>query len=425
MLVYVLSKDFEPLMPCTPVIARLLLKQGKAKVKRREPFTIRLLYETSKYMQDLTLGIDTGSGKLAAAAYTEDGKIVYLSEVELRNDITKKMEQRRKYRRNRRSRKTRYRKPRFNNRKKSIRKGRYSPTVESKVHSHEKEIESIRKILPVNKIVLETGQFDPHLMKNPALSDPNVRHWGYQKGVNYGYENTRAMVLVRDAHTCQCCKGKHKDTKLEVHHIIYRSNGGSDDPGNLITLCHTCHKALHDGKIHPGFKGRKKGQLKHATQMNVIRTRLLGSYPDAIETVGSVTKPNRLRLGLPKEHFIDACVIASEGKLFEIKSCLYRKKCVSARDRQRTKGIRSEKKIPTGKIMGFRKFDKVRYLGKEYFVKGRMSTGYATLMDINGKKADFSGTPKGYKTPKLKNMKRIQARSSWMVISEAVTQNIA
>ena len=53
MLVYVVTKDKRPLMPCTPVIARLLLKQEKAKVKRREPFTIQLLYETAEYKQDL------------------------------------------------------------------------------------------------------------------------------------------------------------------------------------------------------------------------------------------------------------------------------------------------------------------------------------------------------------------------------------
>ena len=61
-MVYVLSKDNKPLMPCTNVIARLLLKQGKAKVKRREPFTIKLIYKTTNYTQELTLGVDTGSG---------------------------------------------------------------------------------------------------------------------------------------------------------------------------------------------------------------------------------------------------------------------------------------------------------------------------------------------------------------------------
>lgn len=287
----------------------------------------------------------------------------------------------------------------------------------SKLHSHIKEIEYIKSILPISQVILETGQFDMHLMKNPILANSNVRHWGYQKGPNYGLENTKAMVLNRDDCTCRHCKGKHKDSKLEVHHIVFRRNGGSDDSENLITLCHTCHKALHDGKIHPDFTGKTKGTLKYATQMNSIRKQLFNIYPDAIETFGYITKANRLNLGVDKEHFYDACVIATQGKPFEVKCNLYKKKCVSKGDFQQTKGVRSERPITTSKICGFRKFDKVKYLGKEYFIKGRRSTGYAELMDIDGTKADFSAMPKGFKTPKMVNFRRLEARSGWMVAS--------
>jgi len=81
------------------------------------------------------------------------------------------------------------------------------------------------------------------------------------------------------------------------------------------------------------------------------------------------------------------------------------------------KGVRSEQRITTGKIQGFRKFDKVKYQGKEYFIKGRISTGYAILMDIEGNKIDFSNAPKGMKTPKMVNMQRINARKSWIISS--------
>ena len=179
-------------MPCEPIIARLLLKSKRAKVIRREPFTIKLLYETTSYVQKLTLGVDTGSGTIGTAVADEEGNVLYMSEVQVRNDISKKMTQRAKYRRSRRSRKTRYRKSRFMNRRNSIRKERFSPTMVSKNQSHVKEIEFIKSVLPVHTIVLETGQFDTHLMKNPSLANPKVKHWGYQKGPNYGFENTKA-----------------------------------------------------------------------------------------------------------------------------------------------------------------------------------------------------------------------------------------
>lgn len=424
-MVYVLSKDGKPLMPCSNVIARLLLKQGKGKVRKRQPFTIKLNYETTNYAQPLTLGVDTGSGTLGTAVSRDNGEIVYLSEVTVRNDIPDKMIQRAMYRRNRRSRKTRYRKARFLNRRNSIKEGRFSPTMQSKLHSHVKEIEWIRSILPVTNMVFETGQFDPHLMKNPALADPKVRPWGYQKGPNYGFENTKAMVLNRDDYTCQHCHGRRKDSRLEVHHIRYRSQGGSDDSDNLITLCCSCHRDLHAGKITLPYAGRKKGTLKYATQMNSIRRQLFLDYPEAAETYGYVTKANAQLLSVEKRHYLDACVISTKGRPFVVKSLLYRKKCIPKGDFQQTKGVRSEQPVTTDKIGGFRKFDKVRYLGKEYFIKGRMSSGYAVLMDFEGKKANFSHLPRGQKTPKLSRMKRLDARNSWMITAEAVILNTA
>lgn len=411
-MVYIISKENKPLMPCSNVIARLLLKQGKAKVKSKQPFTIKLLYETTNYTQDLTLGVDTGSGTIGTAVATDNGKIIYTSEVMVRNDIIDKMTQRAQYRRNRRNRKTRYRKARFLNRKNSIKTDRFSPTMISKLHSHVKEIEYIKSILPIKILVLETGQFDPHLMQNPELK---YKPWGYQKGKNYGFANTKEMVLNRDNYTCQYCKGKHKDSRLEVHHIIYRSNHGSDDENNLITLCQTCHKLLHNGEIKLNLKGKSKGTLKYATQMNSIRKQLLKIYPEAIETFGFITKENRLNIDVGKRHYLDACVITTGGNEFTICCDIYKKKCIPKGDFQQTKGIRSEQKLNTKKICGFRKFDKVKYFGKEYFIKGRMSTGYAFLMNINGDKIDFSNMPKGYKTVKLKNCKRILARGSQLI----------
>lgn len=421
-MVYVISKNGKPLMPTNRHgKVRRLLKEGKAKVKRRCPFTIKLLYDTTEFTQDLTLGVDTGGKTIGVAVADDECNICYLSKVDERTDVTDKMQQRAKYRRNRRSRKTRYRKARWLNRKNSIRKNRFSPTMISKFNNHIREIEFVKSILPITKTVLECGQFDTHLMKNPTMN----RHWGYQKGANYGFENTKAMVLNRDNYTCQHCKGKRKDSKLEAHHIVFRSKGGSDEADNLITLCHTCHKELHEGKFELVIEGKLKGTLKYATQMNSIRKQLLRVYPNAIETFGMVTKANRQSLGIAKDHHLDACVIATGGGKVNIKTnLLFLKKCVAEGDYQRTKGIRSEQSIPKGKIGGLMKFDKVKYFGKEYFVKGRMSSGYVMLMDWQGNTIKFDKMPKGYKTPKISNCKRIGARKSWMVIQKVGIQNI-
>jgi len=405
--VYVLSPERAPLMPCSCVIARLLLKQGKAKVVRRTPFTIQLLARPENaYTQPLTLGVDTGSSVMGSAVADENGNVLYLSEVEIRNDIAQTMKERAASRRHRRHRKTRYRKARWLNRKNSTRTGRFSPTMTSKIDAHLREIRLVQWVLPITSIVLETGTFDPHALKNPEVLQ---NKWLYQKGINYGYANTKAYVLTRDGYTCQHCKGKSKDHRLEVHHLVFRSEHGSDGEANLLTLCKTCHDGLHAGTVTLKQRGKRKGNLLHATQMNSIRNQLLQRV-QAEETWGFVTKEHRLLAGLPKAHIFDAAMIATRGTkpVFQTSSVL-RKKCVPDGDYQQTKGVRSEQRIPTGKISGFRKFDKVRYLGHEYFIKGRMATGYAILMDISGNKLALKPIPK------FEKMKRVSARSSWIL----------
>lgn len=426
MFVYVLDINSRPLMPTKRFgKVRRMLRDGKAKVIRKEPFIIKLLHEPkTNVVQPVTLGVDTGSNKVGTAAIAND-TVFYVSEVQIRNDISKKMDARRACRRNRRNRKTRYRKPRFLNRRNSIKKNRFSPTMTSKINSHIREIEFIKSILPVSTLVLETGTFDPHLLKMQEEGKPFNRSWGYQKGPNYGFGNAKAACLNRDNYTCQCCKTK-KGT-LHAHHIIYRRNGGADILDNLITLCEKCHNKLHKGELkdfEAKLKGKKKGQLKHATQMNSIRKQLFRYYPEAMETFGFVTKENRQLLALPKSHVIDACVIASQGRMFNWNLWYFKKKHVSKGDYQLTKGIRGEIKIPVGKIQGFRKFDKVQYMGQDYFIKGRMSSGYANLMDINNNKIDFSYMLRGHKTPKLSNLIRVNARSSTLCMKTKLAKGL-
>lgn len=413
MLVYVLKQNGQPFMPTERFgKVRRLLKEGKAKVVRREPFTIKLLCEPeTNVVQECYCGVDTGSKHIGVAVVGND-RVLYQSQTELRNDIKRKMDRRRGFRRLRHSRKTRYRKPRFLNRRNSVRNDRLPPSVKHKVQAHIDEIEFCKKILPVSgkNLILEVSQFDTALMKNPSLISEKIKHWGYQQGFNYGYSSRREAILHRDNYTCQCC-GK-KNCRLEVHHVKFRSNGGTDDEENLLTLCEDCHKGVHDGTIVLNKKPKKSKNLNYATHMSIIRSWLLKKYPDAIETFGFVTSENRNHLNLEKDHYIDACIVASGGLEFKELDVVFYKRRVSKGDYRLARGIRGEQKLPTRKIHGFRKFDKVRYLGKEYFIKGRMNVGTTVLMDIFNNKIDFSSVPKGYKTPKLSNCKRLSARTS-------------
>lgn len=418
MFVYVLDKNGQPLMPTSRFgKVRRMLRDKKAKVVKRCPFTIRLLYEPeTKIVQDIVLGVDTGS-KHVGVACVGNSKVLYQSQVELRDDIKKKMDSRRMYRRNRRFRKTRYRKVRFLNRGNSIKKDRYCPTLVSKCFGHEREIEFCKKILTITNVVLEVGKFDTQLMEKPWLQE---HKWAYQKGVNYGYVNAREHALARDNYTCQCC-GK-KNCRLEVHHIVFQRNDGSDDLENLVTLCKDCHDTIHHDGKELKLKGKRRSTLRYATQMSIIQSMLLKKYPDAIKTFGYVTKANREHLGLPKYHYIDACVIASCGDKFEQSDILYQKRCVSKQDKQLCKGIRGERKIPTGKIFGFKKFDKVEYLGKVCFIKGRRSRGYFILMDINNNALDFRDNG-GKREPTYQHLKRISVRRSDLCISSRLGRN--
>ena len=156
--VYVIGKDGQPLMPMTKCgRVRRFLKEGKAKVVRRCPFTIKLTYETTNYTQPISLGIDAGSEHIGVSATTENCE-VYSADVEVRNDIVNLISTRRESRRSRRNRKTRYRKPKFNNRKKHD--GWLAPSVQNKVDSHIKEVENVFKILPITSVTVEVASFD-------------------------------------------------------------------------------------------------------------------------------------------------------------------------------------------------------------------------------------------------------------------------
>ena len=201
-LVYVLNKDGLPLMPTHKLgKVRHLLKEGRAKIIKRNPFTIKLNYECNNYTQDVTLGVDAGSKHIGLSASTQK-KELYCSDVELRNDIVELLSTRRENRRTRRNH-LRYREQRFDNRAASKKEGWLAPSVKQKIDSHLKAIEDVHSILPVTKIIVETAAFDTQLLKAQE-EGKTISGTDYQSGEMMGF-NAREYVLFRDNHECQCC----------------------------------------------------------------------------------------------------------------------------------------------------------------------------------------------------------------------------
>lgn len=195
--VYVISRLGHPLMPCSPAKARHLLDDGKAKVVKRTPFTIKLLYGSTEYTQPVILGVDAGSKTIGLSASTTKEEL-FAAEVMPRNDVVENLSTRREFRRARRNRTTRYRKSRFNNRVHSKNNGWLAPSVEVKIQEHITSIKRVCAILPISKIVVETAEFDLQLLKAVQDGKPVPEGEDYQKGEMYGSYDVRQYVLWRD-----------------------------------------------------------------------------------------------------------------------------------------------------------------------------------------------------------------------------------
>ena len=381
---------------------RVLLKSKKAKVIKTCPFTIQLAYDSTNYTQEITLGVDSGSKHIGLSATTKS-KVLFESDIELRNDIVNLLSTRRQNRRARRNRKTRYRKIRFDNRRRK--EGSLAPSIQNKVDSHLTVIRKVHEILPVTKIIVEVASFDIQKIKNPTISGTE-----YQQGEQSDFWNVREYVLFRDGHTCQCCKGKSKDKILNVHHIESRKTGG-DAPNNLITLCETCHTGYHKGIVKLPKTIHRGMSFKDASFMGIMRwafySKLKEIYPNVSLTYGYITKNIRIRNSLSKEHYIDARCISGNPKAISDGTVYYQKK-VRCHNRQIHKitilkgGIRKRNQAPYD-VMGFRLFDKVKWKGQNCFIFGRRSTGRMDLRLLNGTKINASV---GYKNLKLIEMRK-------------------
>ena len=392
MFVYVLNQHGRPLMPCHPRRARLLLKQGKARVATCEPFTIQLLYGSSGYKQPIALGVDAGS-KMIGVSATTDQHVLFEAEVQLRTDMQELLATRAQFRRARRSRKTRYRKMRFLNRKKP--QGWLAPSVRHKLESHLKVIARICALIPVTGMIIEVAQFDLQKLQNPTIAAEE-----YQQGPQANFWNTREYVLWRDGHRCQRCQGTSNDPILNVHHIESRKTGG-DAPDNLVTLCETCHRTLHQKHLEHTIT-RRSCSSREASHMNVLRwqvyDRAQAIYPQVQLTYGYQTKQTRIEAGLEKSHRSDARCISGHPRACS-DGTNYLFKLVRRNNRQlhkatmRKGGERPRNTAPRY-VHGFRLYDQVRYEGKLCFIFGRRSSGYFDLRTLDGTRVHASANVK-------------------------------
>ena len=393
-MVYVLNREGKPLMPTTRYgRVRRMLRKGLAVVVDYRPFTIQLNYDTPNGVQEVSLGVDAGTKHVGFSATTKK-KVLFEAELLLRSDIVEKLSTRRKFRRDRRNRKTRYRKSRFINRTRFKKPGWLAPSVRQKVDCHIYWISKICKFLPINKIIVETAQFDTQLLKAQEQGLPLPHGTDYQKGEQLAYCNVREYVLFRDGHKCQCCKGKSKDSKLHVHHIESRKTGG-DAPNNLITLCSKCHVKYHRGETKLPKNANRGASLRDAVQMGILRKEVFGHLKELCgdtilyyETYGYITKHIRTKAGLPKDHVIDArCISGNSGAVSDGYYWIIRK--LRANNRQLHKasiltgGIRKNNQAPR-EVHGYRLMDYVKYAGQSCFVNGRRLSGRFSISDIYG-----------------------------------------
>jgi 5-methylcytosine-specific restriction endonuclease McrA len=314
--VFVIDTNKRPLNPIHPAQARQLLRNGKAAVFKRFPFTI-ILKEArpDAPVEFLRIKVDPGAKTTGIAIVNDStGEVVFAAEIKHRGfAIRESLTSRRQLRRSRRNRKTRYRQPRFNNRTRP--EGWLPPSLKSRVDNIKTWVERLRKVAPIEAISQELVRFDLQLIRNPQIQGKE-----YQQGSLFGYE-TREYLLEKWNRQCAYCG--IKDVPLQIEHIHCRAKGGSDSITNLTLSCEKCNlkkgtKDIRDflkkdpAKLEKILK-QVKQPLTDAAAVNTTRFALLSALKETglpVETgSGGLTKFNRTQQRLEKAHWIDsACV---------------------------------------------------------------------------------------------------------------------
>jgi hypothetical protein len=155
--VFVVDAEGKPLLPTCQARARILLKQGKAKVETMYPFTIRLLRVVDNPVGSFGIGVDDGSKYVGIAVVNDKtNEAVFVGEIELRQDVKRLVKQRAQYRRSRRSRKLRHREPRFSNRI----CGKLPPSICTRKESILRLVRDMQKRVDITHATIEEVSFN-------------------------------------------------------------------------------------------------------------------------------------------------------------------------------------------------------------------------------------------------------------------------
>jgi RRXRR protein/HNH endonuclease len=415
-IIYVIAASGKPLMPTRRRNkVWYWLRKRLAEVVSREPFTVRLRFETTPYTQPVTVGIDTGSQTVGIAA-TSNREVVYQAEVHLRDDIGGKLTQRRQYRRNRRSRKTRYRAARWANRRRQP--GWLPPSVRSKAEASVKSVCFVARLLPVSRVHVEITSFDTQKMQNP-----DIQSLEYQQGELQGYL-VREYVLHKWQHRCSYCGASQ--IPLQLEHIVPRSRGGSNRPSNLTLACEPCNKRKGSQTAaefgYSDVQAQARLPLKDAAHVSSLKTALLAQLVQqfganrVVTTSGYETKYKRIQvLDLPKSHSNDAVAIACEiGEVVKPCEVVYQLRSIPRGNYQLFNGKRSEHKVSAPKkVWGWKLYEVVEAKGVSGYIGGRRVKGSFVLKDLTTGKPILEVTPR-----KLRRLAR--PVQGWMLHREKV-----
>jgi 5-methylcytosine-specific restriction endonuclease McrA len=316
--VFLVDNERKPLDPIHPGWARRLLSTGQAAVLRRYPFTLILKKRVEQpQVQALRIKLDPGSRTTGIAIMNDhSGEIIFAAELSHRGQkIKKALDGKRGIRKSRRARHTRYRKPRFRNRRRHA--GWLPPSLMSRIHNILTWVQRLRRITPIGAISMEPVRFDLQDIEHPEISGIE-----YQQGTLAGFE-LREYLLLKWVHACAYC-GK-QDTPLQIEHIVPKAKGGTNRVSNLCIACESCNqkKGTQDlaqflkkkSALLNKIQAQAKNPLKDASAVNVTRWALferLKAFGLPVECgSGGLTKYNRVTRALPKTHWCDA---ANVGK---------------------------------------------------------------------------------------------------------------